>query len=196
MKIAAAAVGDRTTVGYTVAQSAAAVRADIANFNEHPSWVDFRGEPVVLAAAPEPPGSGDSGERLLYLFEAALTDLEGSLPRPLDSLPLVLALPAKRPGLDPDLAHRIVAAFAARYTDRLRFPRCESFTLGQAGGLTAIIHGVELVRRGNPLVIVAAADSWLQIDTLRMARPLRSSARPGHALGIRPRRGRWLLPAG
>ena len=100
------------------------------------------------------------------MLDAALTDLESSLPGPLGSLPLVLALPADRPGLPPDLAHRIVAALTARSTDRLRSARCESLTAGQAGGLTAIIHGVELIRRDNPLVVVAAADSWLHPRTL------------------------------
>ncbi len=166
MNIGIAAVGARTAVGYTAAPSAAAVRADIANFNEHPSWVDQRGEPMVLAAAPDPTPGQAPGERLLYLLDAALTDLEDSLSGPLGSPPLVLALPANRPGLDPDLAHRVVAALIRRHTDRLQFARCESFTIGQAGGLAAIIQGVELVRRGTPLVVVAAADSWLHIETL------------------------------
>ncbi len=166
MNIAIAAVGARTAVGYTAAPSAAAVRADIAHFNEHPSWVDQRGEPMVLAAAPEPPHNADIGERLLYLLDAALTDLESSLPGPVGPLPLVVALPVNRPGLDPGLAHRIVAALIRRHSDRLRLARCESLTAGQAGGLAAIIRGVELVRQGNPLVVVAAADSWLHAETL------------------------------
>lgn len=167
MNTVIAAVGARTPVGCNAAQSAAAVRADIANFNEHPSWVDHRGEPMALAAALAMPRSReDTAERLLHLLDAALADLESNLPQSLGPLPMVVALPANRPELHPDSAHRIATALIARRTRRLDPVRCESLTAGRAGGLAALIRSVQLVAQGNPLVIAAAADSWLHIETL------------------------------
>jgi len=168
MKVAIAAIGARTAVGYTASQSAAAVRAGLANFNASPFLVDGRGDPMVLAQAPGIAAVPDACEHLTGLALAALEDLAGTLPGNCrrSPVPLLLALPAPRPGLPADYPERVRAALWARAPVFLSLSDIETFDTGHAAGLLAIGRGIELLRQGQPLVLVAAADSWLQVDTL------------------------------
>jgi hypothetical protein len=45
-------VGAVTAVGLTAPSAAAAVRAGIAGFGEHPFMIDRQGEPMIVAAVP------------------------------------------------------------------------------------------------------------------------------------------------
>ena len=89
-------------MGLTVPCSAAAVRAGVAGFAEHPEMVDEEGEPFIVARCPElaadvtgPNGFGASDRRPLEETLAPLAELKGR-GRP---IPAVIGLPAPRPGL-------------------------------------------------------------------------------------------------
>src|SRR5690349_10210687 len=99
MPLSLLSVGAITAVGLTAAGTAAAVRAGISGFAEHPYLVDQRGDRVVVAAVPvERPRRGIDAVRFADLAIAAaresLKDLGGFLRTP---VPMVLALPASRP---------------------------------------------------------------------------------------------------
>src|SRR3954469_18562178 len=96
--------GCSTAVGLYPAAAAAAVRAGIDGFREHPFVVDQRGDPIVVALVPDLPEDAAAPSRLASLVERssrqALEPLEG---RPLGNRPVsaALGLPRPRPGIPP-----------------------------------------------------------------------------------------------
>ena len=92
-------VGAVTAVGLTAPSAAAAVRAGIAGFGEHPFMVDRQGEPMIVAAVPnlgnDSSGGDRFGQRALALHEALLP-LEAHR-RDTGSIAMFVGLPPQRP---------------------------------------------------------------------------------------------------
>lgn len=162
--------GACTSVGATLAASAAAVRAGIASFGNHPYMVDSVSNPFVVARAGCVPEPFDGAVRLLVMAAAAadealepLAPLAGSL----GNLGVVVGLPASRPGLSPALPQ----TFADRLHRHLavRFPvgSVETVACGHAAGLMALGVAWGRIRSGAAsLCLVGGVDSYLVADTL------------------------------
>ncbi|WBS00589.1 beta-ketoacyl synthase N-terminal-like domain-containing protein [Pseudoduganella sp. SL102] len=165
-----AAPGAATAVGRDAWASAAAVRAGISGFVEHPWMIDRAGEPMRAAPAPwlDPGLSGAARLAALLLPAVAqalspVTDLpEGAEPV---RTGLVLGLPAPRPGLDADVRAALVAAVRAGFGDRLA--GIEVFPAGHAAGLLALGAAARLLHQGAlDACVVAGVDSYLEAETL------------------------------
>src|SRR5262249_34203757 len=96
-------VGAQTPVGRSAPASAAAVRAKLGNFAEHPYMLDAAGEPMRVARAPWLPAELPLADRVLALTEAAareaLRPLEALAPGGKRVLAAVMGLSSARPGL-------------------------------------------------------------------------------------------------
>src|SRR6185503_18360614 len=112
-----------TPVGRDAWSSAAAVRAGISGFAQHPYMVDTAGEPMQVAPAPWLDIGMQGQERfealLVPAIEQALLPIEEARD-PGIRVALALGLPAKRPGLPRDLERglrdRVASQFPRRFT--------------------------------------------------------------------------------
>lgn len=158
--------GACTAVGLSAAASAAAVRADISGFQEHPSFVDRLDEPVVCAMPPGAPGAGLAA-RCTWNLRCALTDALQALPqkarRGVSMGKFFIAAPELRPGVPEsfaeDVARNVREAMPAA-------PAPVVASLGNAGGGIALASMFDRLREGETdWVVVAGIDSYVSLET-------------------------------
>jgi 3-oxoacyl-[acyl-carrier-protein] synthase I len=157
--------GARTPLGYTAPPSAAAVRAGIAGFQEHPYIVDSAGQPMVTAHAPYVTAVKHR-ERLLELLVPAIEEalaplqLKKSISHP---IALSLALPPPRAG-HPSFAAEI-SVLLRQQVKGLASVTC--FEVGHAAGALALQHALQQMGASpSGLHLVAGVDSYIDADTL------------------------------
>jgi 3-oxoacyl-[acyl-carrier-protein] synthase-1 len=160
-----AAPGASTALGRCAWSSAAAVRAAVSLFAEHPLALDTEGVPVRLAAAgwldPELEGSARFEALLLPAIAQSLTALE----IPAARLALALALPEPRPGVPELLSKDLLKAVAREFPDR--FGVTATFANGHAAGFAALEAARrKLVRNELDACVVAGVDSYNTIEAL------------------------------
>src|SRR5215203_2691653 len=106
-------LGAATSVGITAPAAAAAVRAGVANFSDHPDVIDQRGEPFVVARAPHLDSDVAAEGRFVELAGRAaceaLEPLGARLANRRIQVPAVVGLPEPRPGLPGTLAATLAA---------------------------------------------------------------------------------------
>lgn len=162
-------MGAATPIGRSVWSSAAAARAGLCGFCEHPFMIDTAGEPMRVARAPwleiALEGSARYGALLLPALDAAIEPLRTLPERERPRLALMLALPPPRPGVPADLIPSLRDTLAERLAGICG--RIECFAAGHAGGHLALEAAVRACS-GNALdaVLVAGADSYLAPETL------------------------------
>lgn len=161
-------LGACTPLGRHAWSSAAAVRAGIAGFTQHPYMIDTAGEPMHAAIVPwldiELQGKDRLAALLLPAIDEALAPLQG---RPMDPgrCALALALPSPRPGLADDTAPHLLHQVHAQAPGR--FGAVASFAAGHAAGLLAIGAALPRLRQGTlDACLVAGVDSWIEPETL------------------------------
>jgi len=163
------ALGASTPVGRDAWSSAAAVRAGVAGFRQHPYMLDKTGEPMRVAAAPWLDLEALTGiDRLQALLFAAVDQAAAPLMQRADVAPrlaLAVGLPAARPGLDADLQARLIERIAKRYGRLLTSHAL--FACGHAASLVALDAALhKLQSRDLDACIVAGVDSYLEPETL------------------------------
>ncbi|MCX4240158.1 hypothetical protein [Paraliomyxa miuraensis] len=155
------ALGARTAVGLLPETAAAAIRAGISRVQEHPYFVDPRGEPLRAAYDPKLDEDLPCVDRLVALAEGCLEQLAKRLPAHGElSLPLLLAAPEPRPGFSAaeqqQLERRLVRAYGA-----LRLQAVRTVAHGHCGGLEALQMAVQVVSGTSVnACIVGGVDSW------------------------------------
>jgi 3-oxoacyl-[acyl-carrier-protein] synthase I len=160
-------LGGATAVGRTSWASAAAVRAGVTGFGEHPFMVDSVGERMRVAMAPWLEIACVEVDRFEALLLPAIDEALACLPEPSGRLRigLALALPAPRPGLPSDLAQQLEQRILVRHHHR--FSAIVRFEVGHAAGLFAIEFALgKLQRQEIDACLVAGVDSWLAPETL------------------------------
>jgi 3-oxoacyl-[acyl-carrier-protein] synthase I len=162
------AFGASTSVGRDAWSSAAAVRAGIRGFRQHPYMIDTGGEPVRAAIAPwlDVEFSGvERFEALLFpAIDEAMAPISEARTGPL-RIALLLALPSPRPGLPTDLQPALVKALRDSYPDIVS--QVVVFPNGHAAGFLALdVAARELTQAGLDACIVAGVDSYLEPETL------------------------------
>ncbi len=181
--------GACTAIGLNAPSSAAAVRAGIAGFVEHPYLTDKGGNAVVVARAPYVPWAKRGMERFLELSgRAAVEALSISTDEP---LPVILGLPEKRPG--------IAGAFEATLLDdfgkeleihKPRLSSVEAISSGHSAGLMSLGRGWERIGKGGcDLCLIGGVDSYLDSETLawlEMSGQLHGAGEPGNEWGFVP----------
>lgn len=161
-------LGASTAVGRHAWASAAAVRAAITGFAEHPSSVDSTSAPVNVAGAPWLDPALAGLDRFEALLLPAVDEALAVLPSPPASgrAALALGLPVARPGLDANLAAGLKARLAARYGGV--FGSQALFEADHAGGLLALQAAYAKLSDGAlDVCVVAGVDSWLAPTTLQ-----------------------------
>ncbi|HSV60388.1 MAG TPA: hypothetical protein VLJ19_15950, partial [Variovorax sp.] len=158
-----AALGASTPLGRDAWSSAAAVRAGISGFSEHPCMLDSAGEPMRVAIAPWLDPGLRCAERLEALLcpaiDQALTPLLEGERQPL-RIALSLGLPPARPGLPEDLQAWLAGALRERY--QKFFSAVAVFPNGHAAGLLALDAAAKKLEQGVfDACVVAGVDSYM-----------------------------------
>lgn len=166
------ALGAQTAVGRSAWASAAAVRAGVAGFAEHPYLVDTAGEPMRGAIAPWLDIALTGNERLAALLGPTVTEALV----PLDTLPpaaraevarvaLALALPEPRPGWPEDAERALLAHIAQQHPGR--FASVATFAAGHAAGILALQAAAAKLARGElDACVLAGVDSYINPETM------------------------------
>ena len=160
-------LGASTPIGRDAWSSAAAVRAGINGFAQHPYMVDSAGHPMQVAIAPWLDIGLGGCERFEALLLPAIEQaLESALAERGDvRMALALAVPPDRPGLPDDLHDRLRDSVARRFGDR--FPAIGTFDVGHAGGLMALSAAMRKMTDGDfEACVVAGVESYLAPETL------------------------------
>jgi 3-oxoacyl-[acyl-carrier-protein] synthase I len=163
------AMGANTPVGRDAWSSAAAVRAGVSGFAQHPHMIDTAGEPMRAAFAPwiDIDVSGvDRLEALLFpAIDEVLEPLELIVGRAPLRVALALALPSARPGVPEDVEHQLRTRLANRHAGR--FSGVATFASGHAAGLIAMKAAVDRLAQGQlDACVVAGVDSYIHPETL------------------------------
>ena len=159
-------LGASTPIGRTVRASAAAARAGVCGFREHPYMVDTAGEPMRIASAPwldiRLGGTARMAALLMPAIDEALSALEADTGL---RIGLALALPPPRPGQASNLTAELLAAIDAKWPRR--FARAAPFESGHAAGYLALAAAeAECARETFDACLVAGVDSYLSPETL------------------------------
>ena len=162
------AIGACTSVGRNAWSSAAATRAGVSGFGQHPYMIDAGGKPMRTAMAPwlDVDCTGiDRFEELLFpAMDEALEAVSLQPGKPL-KMGLALALPSPRPGLPEDLQRQIIKRINARHARY--FSATASFPKGHAAGLIGLQAATAKLERGAmDACVVAGVDSYIEPTTL------------------------------
>lgn len=162
-------LGASTPIGRNVSASAAAARAGICGFSEHPFMIDTTGEPMRVARAPwiGPDISGIERYRELLLpaVQEAISPLL-TLPKGREArIGIALGLTPQRPGKPEALGRALLGAIEKRYPGL--FTTAHTFEVGHAAGLLGLDTASRTCARGAPeAYVVACVDSYLAPETL------------------------------
>jgi 3-oxoacyl-[acyl-carrier-protein] synthase-1 len=161
-------LGASTPIGRDAWSSAAAARAGISAFVEHPYLIDTAGDPMRVAMAPWLEMEVDGTNRFAALLRPALTQalepLEGARSSAV-RVALALALPIPRPGLPDNLERALRASVVTEFPNR--FSTIVTFPSGHAAGFVAMRAVCEKIAvSAFDACVVAGVDSYLSPDTL------------------------------
>jgi len=162
------ALGASTPVGRDAWSSAAAVRAGISGFTEHPSMTDTVGEPMRVAMAPwlEPGCKG------LDRFEALLVPAIEQAAAPIADradpgmrVALAIGLPSARPGLPAGLEDGLRTRIAQRMPGR--FAAVAVLSAGHAAGFVGLRAAWPRIASGEfDACVLAGVESYVERKTL------------------------------
>lgn len=162
------ALGASTPVGRNAWSSAAAVRAGISGFTQHPFMIDTAGEPMRAAIAPWLDIGITGVERFKALLFPAIDQALAPITvtqSPLPRVALSLGLPSPRPGQPDKLQSALIDALAGKYRDT--FAAFAAFPNGHAAGLLALEAATKKLLQGEfDACVVAGVDSYLEPETL------------------------------
>lgn len=191
-------LGASTAVGRDALSSAAAVRAGISGFTQHPYMIDTAGEPMRAAIAPWL-DIGVAGverfEALLFpAIDQALAHVT-ELRAPALRIALSMGLPSPRPGLPEDLQPALMKSLREKY--RHVFSTVATFPNGHAAGLLALASAMrKLAKAEVDACVVAGVDSYIEPETLEWLEKndqLHSAGSLNNAWGFIPGEGAGAL---
>jgi 3-oxoacyl-[acyl-carrier-protein] synthase I len=167
-RVVIVAMGACTPVGRDAWSSAAAVRAGISGFAQHPYMIDTAGEPMRVAMAPWLDIALSGADRLEALLFPAIDQALEPITAQLGSqlkMALALGLPSARPGLPEDIQQQMLSRVKKRYGQL--FNGAASFCAGHAAGLIALQAATTKLAQGDlQACIVAGVDSYIEPLTL------------------------------
>ena len=161
--------GARTPLGYGAAASAAAARAAIDAFAEHPFMIDRHGRPMVVAMDKILDADMPITDRLSALVLAATEEAIAPLFDPDMKFPiqLFLALPEPAPGR-PGNAAQVVSERLVSLLQRVApVRRVQVFSDAHIGGHLALLAAELVLRNGfDGWCLAGGVDSWIAPETL------------------------------
>ena len=166
-----AGVGAMTAIGMNAAGSAAAVRAGVSGFHQHPFMVDTAGKKMIVARAPYLDVDLAGQQRLSQLAAAAATEAIATIGAIGASggarLPVFIGLPPERPGRPPRLDGVASAVAREMETHGIRISTLEAIECGHAAGALAIRRAWQAVESGAAdIALAGGVDSYLEPETL------------------------------
>lgn len=183
-------VGSVTAVGLNAAATAAAVRAGIAGFQEHPYMINQEGELYVLAMVPSVDVSLVGSERCIALSTSAIHEALEPLQQFSQTkcdLKVVIALPEFRPGMSTDLAEKIVNHVKAQSNEFYAINDVRVASKGHSAGLMALESASRLLATGEcEFCLVGGIDSYIDPDTLDWVEENEQLHVPSNAWGFIP----------
>lgn len=190
-RVVIVALGACTPVGRDAWSSAAAVRAGISGFVQHPYMIDTAGEPMRAAIAPWIDiglSGADRLEALLFpAVEQALEPVAATPAAPL-KMAFALGLPSPRPGLPEDIQRQMMSRINKRFARR--FGTAAAFAAGHAAGLIALQAAATKLGQGAlDACVVAGVDSYIEpltLEWLEECDQLHSAGRLNNAWGFVP----------
>ena len=163
-------VGAATAIGLTAEASAAAVRAGIPGFTEHPYMIDRRGDPFVAAMAPYLGPEMRAESRIAELARTAAQEVVAAArsgaqtPIPVS---VIVGVPPDRPGVSPALPSQLAASVRRGLGDGVRISGLRLLSNGNSSGLMAIEAGCRELRDGRATFVIAGGvDSYVDVDAL------------------------------
>ena len=163
-------VGACTPLGLNALSSAAAVRAGISAFAEHPFMIDQDGERMIVARASYLPDGLIYYERLARFAVSAAKEAVTSLQATENftvQLPVIIGLPSKRPGIPGNLNSQVAEHFRIEMEAICRITNVEVIAAGHSAGLIALEAGWNKIRQGVfEFCLVGGVDSYLEPETL------------------------------
>jgi 3-oxoacyl-[acyl-carrier-protein] synthase-1 len=186
-------VGACTSVGNDLAATAAAVRAGISGFAEHPWCVDTAGLPMTVARVgsvdPQLVGAPRFAALAVDAARQALADCSARMGRSV-GVTVFLGLPRPRPGLRADLVPYLEDALQGGLEDLVRLDGIEVVRSGHASGLVGLDWARQRLASGAVAAcLVGGVDSYLEADTLEWLEArgqLHSSGPDNNAWGFIP----------
>jgi len=161
-------LGASTAVGRDAWASAAAVRAGVSGFAEHPFMIDTAGEPMRVAVAPWLDIACEGQERFEALLFPAIEQALAPIVDAADKgfrVALALGLPLARPGLPPELEGGLRKSVGRQFPKR--FSAVATFPVGHAAGLIGM-HAAhkKILEGGFEACVVAGVESYLAPESL------------------------------
>jgi 3-oxoacyl-[acyl-carrier-protein] synthase-1 len=162
-------LGAVTSIGCNVWASAAAARAGLCGFRQHPFMTDSVGEPMRVARVPwleaKVQGVDRFRQLLLPAIDEALTPVHGQVEQRTIRLGLALGLPPLGPGRPERLADDLHDAITQQYPSLLT--RISEFEVGHAAGHLCLDAALtESTAQPIDACLVAGVDSYLAPETL------------------------------
>lgn len=182
--------GATTAIGLSAPATAAAARAGIAGFHEHPFMINRDGEPYVLATVPSVDPTITGVERYRRLVSPAFLEAMEPLSRmklePID-ISIILGLPEKRPGVPSDLAERLTEHLHSINPKNCRIREIKSAYRGHAAGLMALRSASKLLMAGsNQFCLIGGVDTYIDPDALDWIEGNDQLHTPSNAWGFMP----------
>jgi 3-oxoacyl-[acyl-carrier-protein] synthase-1 len=160
-------LGAVTSIGLTAWATAAAQRAGVSGFGEHPFMVDSRGEPIIVSQCPlvssQPRIENRINDCLIAAIRESLIPLKDIAPDA--AITLMVNLPSPRPGLPELLQENVHTSLEQAFPGI--FKRITVSQQGHAGsllGLQSVIQSLSGIAK--EAYVIAGSDSYLDPETL------------------------------
>lgn len=162
-------LGACTAIGMNAPSAAAAVRAGITGFHEHPFMIDKVGEKMVVAQVPALSAEVGIADRLsalaLSAAREALAPLRSRSSASL-AMPVVLGLPSQGPGKASNICEGL-AGKMHELDGHFRLTTLSTFASGHSAGLMAVGAGWAEIQAGRTeFCLIGGVDSYLEPEIL------------------------------
>lgn len=182
-------LGAQTAIGLNATSTAAAVRAGISGFNEHPFMINQQGEPYTLAMVPSIDPYTSYRQRMILMVEQAVKETIAGLEyqRVHQAIPAIIGLPEVRPGLPQDLAFLIEESVRELNNAQISINSVHTLLNGHSAGLLALERGRQILSVGNAeFCLVGGLDSYIEPETLEWIEDNDQLHQPANAWGFIP----------
>ena len=167
-------LGAQTPVGRTAPESAAAVRAGISRFSEHPFMTDVAGEHMRVACVPWLSPLLPLGARIQALVLGAAKEAVAPLlaaiaesRRPVPVVGAIIGVTDNRPGLSPRWRQELADGLLQSLSEHFPAVKLEFRASGHAAGVAAMERGCQLLIEDEvDFCLVGGGDSHLGPENL------------------------------
>lgn len=183
-------VGALTSIGLNAPATAAAARAGIASFKEHPYMIDQEGEPYIVAMVPTLAPQLLGVERYVKLVLPAMEEALVPLAEReigVGTIGVKLGMPEDRPGFSENVQSRFSEEIKKLSSEKYFMEDIEIIGKGHAAGLLAFEAASRDILAGScEFCLVGGVDSYLDPETLAWLEENEQIHMPSNAWGFIP----------